>query len=113
MKLYIPNSNNFIMFFPITRLKIEDRSMEPAFESGDYVLVNKLAYVFGKPTKGDVIVLKHPKEKNKFIIKRIALATHSNEYYVVGDNKDYSQDSRHFGPVKINSIIGKVWIRIK
>lgn len=112
MKQYIQNSNNF-MFFPIKRFKIEDRSMEPTFKSGDYVLINKLAYTFGNPRKGDVIVLKHPKEKNKFLIKHISLVTNSNEYYVVGDNKEFSQDSRHFGPIKKDLIIGKVWVHTK
>ncbi len=100
------------MFFPITRFKIEDRSMEPAFKSGDYVIINKLAYAFSTPSKGDVIVFNHPKEKNRFLIKRISLVTKSDELYVVGDNKNFSQDSRHFGSIKKDLIIGKVWIRI-
>ncbi|MBI2005539.1 MAG: signal peptidase I [Candidatus Aenigmarchaeota archaeon] len=93
--------------FPIMRFKIEDRSMEPAFKSGDYVIVNKLAYIFRNPSKEDVIVFRHPKEKNKFLIKRISLVTNSDEYFVVGDNKNFSQDSRHFGPIKKDLIIGK------
>ena len=99
--------------FPISRFRIEDKSMEPFLKSGDYVLVNKLSYVFGNPSKGDVIVFKHPKEKNKFLVKRISVITNSDEYYIVGDNKSYSQDSRHFGPIKKDSIIGKVWIKLK
>lgn len=96
------------MIFPIMRFKVEDRSMEPAFKSGDFVLVNKLAYNFTSPRKGDVIILKHPKEKDKFLIKRISLITNSDEYFIVGDNKNFSQDSRHFGPIKKDLIIGKV-----
>lgn len=99
--------------FPIARFRIEDKSMEPFLKSGDYVLVNKLSYVFGNPSKGDVIVFKHPKEKNKFLVKRISVITNSDEYYVVGDNRIYSQDNRHFGPIKKDSIVGRVWIKIK
>lgn len=101
------------MFLPILRFKVEDKSMEPTFKSGDYVLVNKLAYIFGNPSKGDVIVLQHPKEKNRFLIKRISLVTKSDEFYVVGDNRSFSQDSRHFGPIGKNSIIGKVAFRVE
>lgn len=100
------------MFFPISRFKIEDRSMEPNYKSGDYVLVNKLAYVFRNPSKGDIVVVKHPKEKERFLIKRISLVTNSDEYFVIGDNKGFSQDSRHFGPIKKDLIIGKVWIHL-
>ncbi|MFC5405886.1 S26 family signal peptidase [Cohnella soli] len=31
-----------------------------------------------------------------------------NEYYVIGDNVDNSNDSRVYGPIKFNQMIGKV-----
>lgn len=34
-----------------------------------------------------------------------------DEYYLLGDNRDHSLDSRKFGTVKESSIIGKVWFR--
>lgn len=33
------------------------------------------------------------------------------EYFVMGDNRDNSNDSRAFGPVTRNEIKGKVWLR--
>ncbi len=33
------------------------------------------------------------------------------EYYVLGDNREYSLDSRRFGPVEAELIIGRVWFR--
>lgn len=34
-----------------------------------------------------------------------------NEYYVLGDNRNHSLDSRVFGSINKNLIIGKVWVR--
>ncbi len=35
-----------------------------------------------------------------------------DEFYVLGDNRDESLDSRFFGPVKRNHIVGRVWVRV-
>lgn len=41
--------------------------------------------------------------------KRVTLS--SDEYYVMGDNREESMDSRSFGPVKKTFLIGRVWFR--
>jgi signal peptidase I len=35
-----------------------------------------------------------------------------DEYFVMGDNRNHSSDSRTFGPIELNSILGKAEIRI-
>jgi len=35
----------------------------------------------------------------------------TDEYYLMGDNRDQSLDSRVFGPVKADYIIGRTWLR--
>ena len=35
----------------------------------------------------------------------------SNEYFVLGDNRTASLDSRYFGPVTKDAIVGRVWLR--
>jgi len=36
---------------------------------------------------------------------------HEDEYFVLGDNRAHSGDSRSFGPVAREDIIGRMWIR--
>lgn len=35
----------------------------------------------------------------------------NDEYFLLGDNREHSLDSRNFGPVKGELIVGKVWFR--
>jgi signal peptidase I len=35
-----------------------------------------------------------------------------NEYFVMGDNRNKSQDSRYFGPIGRDRIDGRAWFRI-
>ena len=36
----------------------------------------------------------------------------ANQYFVLGDNRNHSSDSRSFGPVDVDAILGKAEIRI-
>jgi len=94
------------------RFRVEDVSMEPTLKAGDYVIVSKLSYLFRKPSKGDIIVFKHPSNNEFFLIKRIAEVKDS-EYFVLGDNQEFSTDSRHFGTINKHFIVGKVWLHVK
>lgn len=92
--------------------KVQDKSMEPVFKEGDYIIINRLAYIFGKPSKGDVIVVKHPKKKGQLMLKRVSLATRG-KCFVVGDNEGRSADSRHFGAIGNGLILGKLFMHIR
>jgi len=120
---------------------------------GDFLLLNRLAYVFSEPERGDVVVFEYPLEPNKDFIKRVVgtpgdrlmlvdkvlyvngeptqedykllngqppipaeLSTKDNfeeitvpegKYFMMGDNRDNSYDSRFWGFVDESKIKGK------
>ena len=53
------------------RIRVDGFSMEPTLKSGEFVVVNKLAYRFGEPDTGDVIVFQYPRDPDQEYIKRV------------------------------------------
>jgi signal peptidase I len=51
--------------------RVEGPSMQPNFETGQWVLVNKIEYRLHQPQRGDVIVFKSPHGRNANLIKRV------------------------------------------
>jgi len=96
--------------FPITRFRVEDQSMEPTLSPGDYVLVNRWASRF---SKGDLVVLRDPEGASSVLVKRVADITTSGACFVVGDNATASRDSRAFGAVPRDLIVGRVWRQVR
>jgi len=51
--------------------RVDGHSMEPTLHDGQYLMVSKLAYRFGEPQRGDIIVFRSPQEDGKALIKRV------------------------------------------
>jgi signal peptidase I len=66
---------SFVLFaivnFVSARIRVEGYSMEPTFHDGELVIVNKLAYTYAKPQRGDVIIFYYPRDPKEEYIKRI------------------------------------------
>ena len=96
---------------PFARYRVEGESMSPAVAPGERVVVNKAAYWFGRPRAGDLVVLRDPAKRERLLIKRIYRLAGEGAWLVLGVNEGASTDSRHFGPVRRELLVGKVWFR--
>ncbi|MDR1858385.1 MAG: signal peptidase I [Treponema sp.] len=96
----------------------EGNSMEPAIPSGKVLVVNRLQYGlrfpgqsgyllrWASPRQGEVVVFYTP--SGSIAVKRCDKVLEEGEFMAQGDNSPQSYDSRSYGPVSADSIIGKV-----
>lgn len=135
---------------------VSGSSMVPNFHDRDYLIVDRITYRTHAPERGDVVVLKYPKDTSQYFIKRIIglpgetvifqqghtiiknsqypdgftltepyltspvetigkiepTVLGSEEYFVMGDNRTASSDSRVWGVLPKKDIIGRVWVRV-
>jgi signal peptidase I len=53
------------------RIRVDSFSMEPTLQKGDFVIVNKLAYRFGSPQRGDIVIFRYPPNPEEQYVKRL------------------------------------------
>ena len=53
------------------RVRVDGASMLPTLTNGELVIVNKLAYRLGEPSRGDIIVFHFPVDPSQEFIKRV------------------------------------------
>jgi signal peptidase I len=134
---------------------VSGASMDPTFQTGEYLIVNQISYRLGNPQRGEVVVFRYPQDETKYFIKRLiglpgetviidgtsviiknqqypdgftlnepyisptnakedtlTKILKADEYFVMGDNRAESFDSRSWGILPRNLIIGTPFIRL-
>lgn len=72
------------------RIRVDGYSMEPTLHSGEFVIVNKLAYRVGEIERGDIVVFHYPRNPEQEYIKRVIgmagdeIQVRNGEVYVNG-----------------------------
>lgn len=99
--------------WPLRRFRVEDNSMRPHLNPGDYMVVNRWAYRLRPPAAGDVVVLRDPEAPDRLLVKRVSQTLPNKEVLLAGDHAERSRDSRAFGSVPMERIVGKVWLRLR
>jgi nickel-type superoxide dismutase maturation protease len=92
---------------PLRRVQVHGDSMRPALEAGDRLLV-----VARRPRPGDVVAVVDPRDEERVMVKRVsAIDPGDGGITVLGDNPAASTDSRTFGPVRSDHVLGRVVYR--
>jgi len=79
---------------------------------GDKVLVqNSEVYINGQQISENYISAKTNLWEGGFLKEGVTVTIPDGFIFVMGDNRPRSSDSREFGPIDINSIIGQVFYR--
>ena len=93
----------------LSKFKISGHSMEPFIKDNDKILISNIFYLLNNPRVNDVIVFY---DKNKKIKLKKILKIKNEKYFVGGDNKNDSLDSRSFGYIQREQILGKYICKI-
>ena len=106
-------------------MRIEGSSMTPLLNPGELVLVREQAFGFRAPQRGELVAARPSRLGGKACVKRIAGLPHhsiragartwclgADEYFLLGDCQEDSLDSRAFGPVRAEELMGRVWLRL-
>jgi nickel-type superoxide dismutase maturation protease len=95
------------MHWPLLRVTVAERSMEPALRPGDWLLVRRTRRI--RP--GQLVLARHPGKPQMLIVKRAARRTQDG-WWLASDNPDAGAvDSRRFGAVPVPLIEGRVLLR--
>ncbi len=101
------------MRWPLWRIAVAERSMEPALRPGDWLLTWR-GLRAGRPPRlrpGQLVIARHPRHPGMLLVKR-ARPEQDARWWLESDNPAAGAvDSRQFGPVAAQLIEARVLLR--
>jgi nickel-type superoxide dismutase maturation protease len=93
------------------RVAVEGPSMAPTLVAGDWLLVDPDAFRPRAPGAGELVLVPDPRRPDRLLVKRVATVLADGRLELRGDAPETSTDSRDFGPVAPELILGRPWAR--
>ena len=106
-------------------MRIYGHSMSPLLNPGEIVLIRDGAYESRPPRRGEIVAARPASIGGKAFVKRVVglpherltvdgreWQLHDEEFFLLGDQTEDSADSRIFGPVTRQELIGPVRMRV-
>lgn len=80
---------------------------------GDKVMLsNSVIYINSQPLDETSYLAKEVITGNgSFLVEGVEKVIPEDYYLPIGDNRPYSRDGREFGPVPLEAVVGKAWLR--
>ena len=112
--------------FPFSPLlRIHGFSMSPVLNPGELVLVRDGEYEGRPPARGEMVAVRPVSRGGRALVKRIAGLPHErievegrtwqldgDQFFLLSDRAEHAVDSRVFGPVSRDELIGPVRCRL-
>jgi len=93
------------------RYEVSGDSMAPTLAAGDCLVVDRKAFATRLPRPGEVIVARDPREPTRELVKRVRDVEPGIGAWLEGDDGSASTDSRTFGYVPMDLVVGRVRLR--
>jgi nickel-type superoxide dismutase maturation protease len=90
--------------WPIRRVKVAERSMEPALRPGDWLLVRRTRRIM----PGQIVLARHPDRPDMLLVKRATRRVEGGWWLESDNPRAGAVDSRRFGAVPADLIQGRV-----
>lgn len=98
---------------PWGTVRVAGASMEPAYPGGSWLVVRWSGRRGVALRRGDVVIARRPDRPDLLIVKRIIKGPAGGAVWLQGDNEAYSDDSRLFGWVAQELVVGRVLLRYR